>query len=716
MVSLAIAKDAQGLNGNSIPLATIMFAGCLLTEIDAKAYGGRIPRETLRACMTTLLRNIGRHNGRVLKKTESSVTACFEDPVEAVKSAINIQSENQSESPTDYPLVVRVAIDYTWNEVNKGSVKGFDENLIRVAQMLDRGGILVSKTIQSGIETAEIRFKEVKARNGLSDGAVYYTPILEQDKQYLPGPNVIKTHFVHGTSLTKGQGKPCFYCGSRSHNAATCPSKVLPQITRGLHNIGFMTIYDMNDAFQTYLDHGLDESLVVSRASQGDENMSPPLAAHYAFYELTRIFQLRFLNAIWDLKDHSSWLRLRLSDKMPLTGGKLRRAFDCLRTYQIDQAEDELKGIEWTNPRDFRFHCLMGFVNVERGSLSIASHYYTKAYEYANSVPQKLYALLLRYRAHLLDGKRRQAEDVLALCANLDKSCPEVIFEDVIAKIASEREKEAISLLEDLVSTSSEYWTAVMISPDLALHFDLVGPELSRLAEEVERHSRELMKNAKEALRNLEQMLSVEDTELVKLNEDYDEIKDMAHRNTFFSWQKVLKAAPALISSCLRLAMDKQHKVKEVIRDLEERLSYATKSAHGEQPSIRSKLRAVSLGINAVENDLGNWQPYGELLSRCADLSKHMEDAEKKIRFFERTELRLARIRVFVKDFTLFLGIASVSAIVMSVLFLKYLKPSLPLGDTNMGWIFDSLAGMVLITSLVYALARCINKVQPIRR
>jgi hypothetical protein len=716
MKNLAEASTEEELGENPAPLAAIMFAGCQLTEVDARAYGGRIPRGALKRCMTTLFGNIGRHNGRVLKKTESTVTAYFEDPGEAVKSAINIQIENQHGSPEDCPLVIRVAVDYTWNDVRMGSEKGFDDNVIKAAQILDSGGILVSKAIRSSAEAADFEFKEVRTRKGFSDTSVYYSPLFKEDRKYLPSSTVLNTRFIHGTTLVKGPKSPCFYCGSKSHDAATCPSKVLPQITRGLHNIGFMTIHEMNNAFQAYIEQGLEDSQSGTIVSRDNENSSPVLAAHYAFYELSRVFQLRFLNAMWDPQDHSSWSKLRLSDRMPLTGGKLRIAFDCLRTYQLDQAEELLKAIEWTNPRDFRYQCLMGFVNVERKTLSIANHYFTKAYEYANGVPQKLYALLLRYRALLFDGKKRQAEDILSLCLSLDRTCPEVNFEDIIAKIASEKEKDAVSHLEDLVAVNSEYWTAVMISPDLALHFDLVVPELSRLLEEAGKDSRELMKGAKEALMNLEKMLSEGDTELAGLKQEYEQIKEMAEANTFFSWQKILKAAPALVSACSCLARDRQGKVREALCDLENRLSCAVKSPYGGQSSIRSKLRAVNEGITAVENDLVSWQPYEELLSRCEGLAKLLEDGENKIAFLERTALRLEKIRGFVKDFTLFLAIGSISTIALSFLFLNFIKPTLPLGTTNIGWVFDSVAVMVLISSVFYALVRSVHKGRPVQR
>jgi hypothetical protein len=708
-LSVAVNQGTAGEKNVSVATA-ILYADIVLTQAIASAFGGRLPRDLLRDRMSTLLDIVGQHNGRTLRKTDMSIAACFEDANEAVKSAINLHTDSERRRSTDqYPVTVRMVIDSAWNEGKKGTNVILDERTT-IVQSLEESGIFVSKAVRANVSIEGLEFKELKADDSSLHYANYLKPVWREGMLFPPSPTVQNERFIHAVNLVRGDGRPCFYCGSKKHEAWRCPSKVLPQLTHGLHALGCMKIRDINDAFQQYI--GEEDDPPKGTEDNGHlERLTPALSARHAFYELTRVFQLRFLNAIWDLQDHGSWQRIRNSDKMPLTGGKLRLAFDCLRTFQTDQAEELLKAIEWNNPRDFRFHCLMGFVCVERDALTMATHFFTKAYEYAYTQPQKIYTLLLRYRTLIFDGRKRQAEEILALCLNLDKTCPEAMFEDVLFKIGTEKGKEASLLIEDLVAGTNEYWTAGIISPDLSLHFDMVVPELNKLLEEVRREGRVLLKQANETISNLGRMLSEDDEELSGLKENYIDLCDKASADTFLGWRFVTKSTPKLIGESHRMIVERQNRVRKCLSDIAGRMAAATRSRHASHLSVRGRIEEIEEGVRDGERDLRVWQPHEQVLGKCAKLGKQLSGVEAKLEMLERADRRIAKARAFVRDFVLFLGITSLSAIGLTVCLLTFLKNSLvALPVSGVGWMFDILAVLVLFSSLFLALARTISK------
>jgi hypothetical protein len=711
----AVIGDQEGVSETTTLTPTaVIHADIILPPTIARALGGRLPRELLEDRMSTLLDVIGQHNGRILGRTDLSVAARFEDVNEAVKSAINLKIDSDRRRLTDqHSMIVRIVVDSVWSESKRITTDSPPNDLLRIWQILEEGGVLVSTAVRASTGIEGVEFKEPEISGGVSR---YFILRWRDGVSFRPGSAVQGERFVHARSLARGDKPPCFYCGSKGHQPSGCPSKVLPLVTHGLHALGSMKIRQINAAFQQYIAEGDD--LLRQQPDPGrPEKATPASMAGHAFYELTRVFQLRFLNATWDVQQYASWQHVRNSDKMPLTGGKLRLAFDCLRTFQTDQAEEILKTIEWSNPRDFRFHCLMGFVSVERNALTMATHFFTKAYEYSLSQPQKIHTLLLRYRAFALDGRKRQAEEVLSLCVSLDQTCPEALFEDILSKIGTEKGKRASRLIESLVTGTNEYWTAGIISPDLSRHFDIIGPELAKLLDEVRQEGRGFLKEANEILLNLRKILPEEDNELQESEREYADLSDRASVDTFFGWRNVIKSASRLVTRIRRLSADRQNKMQRTFLGLIARTHVIMESAHASHSSVTGRVEEIRRGIAEIENDLRNWQPHGQLIERSASLARQLEAVESKIMFLERADLRIDRLRAFIKNFVLFFGATSLSVIGLILSFLYFSKGILDtLREPGAGLIFNTLALFILLSSVIFASIRTMVKGHPLQR
>ena len=468
----------------------ILFADIAVPENMKSVYGAHAPWNALRVYMSGILSTIGQHEGRTVTKADATAVAYFHSAEEAIRSAINIQrTTSLSKAETGYALAVRIAIDHSWCDGESRLIAEEAEIIGKVVKTLSDGSILVSETIRSEVTLSKVDFEEACTKGHASVSTRRFFRLLwNEEMEYPPTEATKNVRFVHGGSLRNGEEGICFYCGSRKHKATDCPSKGIPEMQRGFQQLGYCTIGEINDAFDQYLARGLVLDTSLSDGQGFGRQINPVLAAHLSFYELRAVFQLRFLNAIWDPPERygNSWQRIRSSTTTPVSGGKLRLAADYIRASQLEQADETLKAIEWSNPKDFRFHCLSGFLAIERNSFSAAAHHFTKAYEYARTKAQKIYTLLLKYRILALDGKKRQAEETLRLCLSLDHDCPEVLFEDIISKFDSDKPREAVQLLIDLIGEHREYWVAATICPDFAPFHDRIAPELENVLDKAE--------------------------------------------------------------------------------------------------------------------------------------------------------------------------------------------------------------------------------------
>jgi hypothetical protein len=101
--------------------------------------------------------------------------------------------------------------------------------------------------------------------------------------------------FLYHDAVIQGTNADCFYCGSKNHLVQRCPSKTLPEITDAIRKVGYKSLEAINALFHEY-----SAALGTSSETLGDETNHNVVLAHQAFYELKRIFQLRFFHILWD--------------------------------------------------------------------------------------------------------------------------------------------------------------------------------------------------------------------------------------------------------------------------------------------------------------------------------------------------------------------------------------------------------------------------------
>lgn len=164
--------------------------------------------------------------------------------------------------------------------------------------------------------------------------------------------------FYFGYILTEGPYRPCFYCGSKQHKPINCLTKNLPETTGATNKIGYVPIDRINRLFFNLTKEFKNSEIIITNSE--DEQKF----AYEAFFEPTRVFQLRFLRTIWNCSE-IDWAKAKntISEN---EGGLVWLAQDSLRICDYVNVEACLKKAIENTPNNFRIYCIYAYYPLKK--------------------------------------------------------------------------------------------------------------------------------------------------------------------------------------------------------------------------------------------------------------------------------------------------------------------------------------------------------------
>jgi class 3 adenylate cyclase/tetratricopeptide (TPR) repeat protein len=371
--------------------------------------------------------------------------------------------------------------------------------------------------------------------------------------------------FRYRLAMVQGEHKPCFYCGSQDHEPRYCPSKNLPEITKTLRRLGYLSVDDINRLFLKHLllDRKTEDPPPnPARTVSGEDEI-----AFLAPYELKRVFQLRFLRIMWNTTE-DDWNSARETTSES-DGGLLWLAQDSLRVSDHDSAGSLLQATLDKGPVDFRTHCLLGFLEVERHNPSSAETHFKKALTLCRKQPEKIFVLILLTRLAFLAGNWGEAAKRTAEVLALNPSCNDVHYLDCLVKLHQDRQKAALQRLENLIREDRDYYIQALIDPDLAIFADLVQPQLAILLEETRTQAAAAIAEAQKQFAlygDLLEAADFADAQALSMK-----AKSLMESEAYFGYIDVVSHANRLIGLCTNAAREQRGAVAEKFRTLKAR-------------------------------------------------------------------------------------------------------------------------------------------------
>lgn len=440
--------------------------------------------------------------------------------------------------------------------------------------------------------------------------------------------------------MIQGNFYPCFYCGDKKHQPINCPSKNIPETTNALDRLGYLSIDELNNIFYRYIMEENDTEKSKQKVDLLTEG-SLGLAAS-GFFELKRVFQLRFFRSFWNTT-HEEWSKVRKNQNQS-EGGLIWLAQDSLRVSELTKAESMLASAMDKYPLDYRVYVASGFLHIEKNDLSKAEYYFSEAHTVAKTNVQKAFTLLLLSRLYWIVANLGKASEKVERILSLNLESVDAIYQDIVFKFYQGKEKIACQRLSKLVQEDRGYFVTALIDPDLAPFSHLVGETLGILLDRARREAQSAISDgdneyalSKVALKKSD----VNDIQLLRTK-----INQLLQQDSYFGYLDIIDHCNSMIATCRNSTIRRQKEIWEIFRELNKRLEANMKFV--ESYPYKGMVSAYQLKLALAREKIHRVQNIGPALSQeqliaCHGL--HEELTEE----WNRLESGLRRLDIFLK-------------------------------------------------------------------
>ena len=611
---------------------------------------------------------------------DGSLALYLKEPSEApaiARNALRFLRENLGSDRLPY-LPIQILIDKgQFRRAGQPALEKLEPGLARAKP----GEISISRAAFADMK-APAGFKVIAPEEGDENGLFRLLP-----EDAPEGDDACLFLFQH--SMGHGEHAPCFYCGDRRHLPSDCPSKQLPDVTRGMERLGYCSLEEINDLFL--------ESLNGTCAPESED------LARQAFFELKSVFQLRFLRTLW-VSNAQSWRKVEADKDEEERGGMIWIGQDCIRVSNLVQAEAVLVNCLENRPGDFHALCAMGFLQVEKGDLPKAKRFFKHALENADSVPRQIFTRFLLGRVHELSGEQRHAEEYVRKILFAESLCHEAMYLDIRYKLGKGSTSEAVRRTRKLVEDNRNYFIAFLIDPELAEFSDKIHPELRNMLDKARTGADRLSKQAAEEIERMQRLLGADDGELKRAVSYHGKVQELLDTDSYFGYLDIIYYASVIVQIGQRSSEQARRKLLRETGRLKERHQAAERYMRGYPHrallgSLPEELAGVEKGLEEVRQVIRSnaLERFRDALTRTRELSAVMDRLDQKVRRLENLR-RWVRFTVgFSKKAVLMEAAIVVIAILLFPVvghYLSFLIPSLSFSPENI-WVYQK--GVLII-------------------
>jgi hypothetical protein len=597
--------------------------------------------------------------GRIVKIGDDFVVARLADATGALGAAVAIQKSAQVGPGGSAPRNIRIFVHCGEGAATEeGLQRDLSAFVARMADAAKPGHIYVSTETRNAQQLKGLEFRLLEAGEEASPGQLPFYDVVWLPEAH-PEPTaataaasrnsgVADGPFEHGEALTgSGTSAPCFYCGSKKHRTAACPSKHLPYATNGLERLSYLSMGEINSLFSDYLKQsGDDLPAPVDPPSNGDPSLAH--LAPWGFYELKRVFQLRFLDVVWNASSKSDWhkARERRGEGFP-EGGMLWYAKDCIRTSRLEEAEELLRRYGRMAVGDYRAACGFVFIGIEKESYIKAADVIYEVLEQNIGNLQRTYLLLLLSRIYQFIPNLSRADEKLRDALRVEPYCPEAMFEQIIRHFQAGKEAEGTKRLLKLIHIGyKEYYAAARIAPELVKYREHITPAFQKLTAETKREAEKVTEDADREVGMLKSFVGENDVEVASVLSSHARMRELLDKPSgLLSYHEASALAGRIIATCKELDRERATNALTVIQRAEIRVSETLRRSSRVQQAT-SMLQPILDRLAHLKEELKTRAPLALCLSRLEDVEK---EADAKAANLKEIEARQALLRMWTR-------------------------------------------------------------------
>jgi class 3 adenylate cyclase len=451
----------------------------------------------------------------------------------------------------------------------------------------------------------------------------------------------------------------CFYCGSGRHTASSCPSKGLAETGRALGRLGYFSIHSIEELARRIQNPPEDIKVSPQAFSVESQLTKHELTAH-AFYDLTRAYQLRFHQTVWNT-NAKTW------ETMPTAiienqGGFAWLAQDSLRVGSFDKARSFVNLALERKPRDFKAWCISGFLNIENGNNTAACSDFETALECADAGVPKTYVSLMLSRLYKFTGDRERFREMLSAILASDPTCREAQYEDTIVRFSDNSEKPAIQRLVRLIRDHRDYFVIALIDPELNAWRNVIYPHVFEMLLEVKKEAVAHFEDAKREIAKIRSLLSRETLETT--DPLLAEIERLVQSESYAACLDVPSKCSSVRIMCKNALNEQVHMITDNIRTLQFRLEkadeflasyrypYFLQKYERQLAYLKTSLRGVG-DVRIFESSA----EFQKCYDTCQEISRELSSLENSMEYLEVTAQMIGMGWKFLKHSSFFFSI-----------------------------------------------------------
>jgi class 3 adenylate cyclase len=475
--------------------------------------------------------------------------------------------------------------------------------------------------------------------------------------------------------MAHGEFPTCYYCGDKKHRPVDCPSKILPELTDGLEKLGYLSVEDIGTLFFKYL--LIEKGDLDVFQLGGIKDPQPIISAHHGFFELKRIFQLRFFRTIWDTHEEE-WEKIK-KNRSEHDGGIIWLAQDLLRVSDLDRAESVLKNALEGNPTDYKVYCALGYLNMEKGRPLQTEQNFEKALQCAGSNPQKIFTLFLLLRFYMLNKDYDNARKKIRSILLLHPGCMDALYQDAIIKLSEGQDKAAIQILTKLIRKNRVYFIYTLIDPDLATYSNTINPQLLKLYETARENAKSIFSRAETELEKSRKILDADG--VAEAESFLLKASNALNSGNYFSYLDSFNYSDSAISICANRIREQKKIILENLYQMSSRVEkgiYFVKSYR-----YKRLIRLCRAQLNQIKKNIyqahditksATGEQFEALESFCDKIAAKLINIELNLRKYDSIQLVLIYLTKFLKksaillSIVLLIGIFAVPSIISGIL------------------------------------------------
>ena len=265
--------------------------------------------------------------------------------------------------------------------------------------------------------------------------------------------------------ITTGHHVECYYCGLRSHDTVSCPSRnmgkwnfgVWPQLARISMDKIDETLKKMDDKINRDNLMPEMESILTSKKPEG--------VILQAMFDINAPSQHRVLRKIWRSRG-KDW-PAGLTQQAPEEGEFVWTALDHIRMQDYEQADALLKQAVLKYPRSYQPRSLQGFMSLEQNDMHQAVFYWQEADRLSYTPLQQGYFSYLQARAYEVEGELNDALTLYQAAENFSPNWIDASYRQAVCLVKMGFTEQALSGFETLIHKDPHIFNRIIIDPEL---------------------------------------------------------------------------------------------------------------------------------------------------------------------------------------------------------------------------------------------------------